>query len=123
MQLLGRFNWWAPRPLRALVGRGQPAARPAPQRPGPGLEHLEVTRYCDWRHSAVLAALVGVLDGDEPDRGTAIKLFRFVRDEILYEFGPWGVTASETLERRGGTCTNKANARVALLRAAGIPAA
>jgi RND superfamily putative drug exporter len=123
MQLLGRFNWWAPPPLRALAGRGRTPAAPAPQPPGPGLEHLEVTRYCDWRHSAVFAAVAGVLDGDESDREAAVKLFRFVRDEILYEFGPWGVTASETLERRGGTCTNKANALVALLRAAGIPAA
>ena len=82
-----------------------------------------MTRYCEWRHSVVLAAVAGVLDGDETDREAAVKLFRFVRDEILYEFGPWGVTASETLERRGGTCANKANVLVALLRAAGIPAA
>ncbi|MDQ3357003.1 MAG: transglutaminase-like domain-containing protein [Actinomycetota bacterium] len=52
-----------------------------------------------------------------------MRLYRFVRDEIPYAFGPWGVRASQTLAQGTGTCTNKANLLVALLRAAGIGAA
>jgi hypothetical protein len=53
----------------------------------------------------------------------AVAVFEFVRDEVLYTFGAWGVPASATLERRTGMCTNKSNLLVALLRRAGIPAA
>ena len=81
------------------------------------------TRYCDWDHRSIQAVLAQVLDGGGSERAAAVKLFRFVRDEVLYAFGPWGVTASATLARREGTCTNKNNLLIALFRAAGIPAA
>jgi hypothetical protein len=81
MQVLGWLNSGAPGPLRALAGRTQAPVLSAPQRPGHGLKHLEVTcycghglkhlevtRYCDWRYPAGLAAVAGVLDGDEQDR-------------------------------------------------------
>ncbi len=57
------------------------------------------------------------------EREAAVRLFDFVRDEIPYRFGPWGLCASETLARGEGSCTNKANLLVALLRAAGTAAA
>jgi hypothetical protein len=125
MCLLGRFNWWAPQSMRALIPgakrRALPAAAPAPQ--GPGAEYLAPTRYCDAGHPAIVAALREIVDGREDEREAAVELFCFVRDHVRYEFGPWGQTASDTLALRAGTCTNKANLLVALLRAAGIPAA
>jgi hypothetical protein len=122
MCLLGRFNWYAPRWIRALA----PAAtRPSPTAEGrrPGGAYLAPTRYCDTGHPAIRGALREILDGGEDEREAAVKLFQFVRDEVRYEFGPWGRAASETLASRTGTCTNKANLLVALFRAAGIPAA
>ncbi|MQA75541.1 MAG: MMPL family transporter [Solirubrobacterales bacterium] len=117
MRLLGRLNWWCPRALswaRPTLAQGPP--------PPPPAEALSQTRYCDAKHPAV-RALAGELTAELTGRAAAARLFRWVRDEVPYAFGPWGVPASTTLAERAGTCTNKANLLIALLRAAGIPAA
>jgi transglutaminase-like putative cysteine protease len=83
---------------------------------------LASTRFCDWAHPAIREAAYEASRGASSDRAAAIQLFRFVRDRVLYMFGPWGLPASATLARRAGTCTNKNNLFVALARAVGIPA-
>jgi hypothetical protein len=80
-------------------------------------------RYCYWREPAVLACARSLVDDGMPPTERATALFRFVRDEVRYAFGPWGVPATETLAAREGVCTNKSNLLVALFRAAGVPAA
>jgi transglutaminase-like putative cysteine protease len=80
-------------------------------------------RYCDRGHPSIRAAADRVLEPGLPEREQAVRLFRFVRDEVRYFFGPWGVRASETLASREGTCSNKNNLFIALLRSVGIPAA
>lgn len=86
-------------------------------------EYLARSGYCDYDHPSIREALDRILDGHEPTRKAAVKIFNYVRDEVHYTFGPWGVPASATLEQREGTCTNKNNLFVAMLRAIGIPAA
>jgi hypothetical protein len=49
-------------------------------------------------------------------------LFEWVRDAVEYRLGLYRHTASETLAQRWGSCSNKANLLVALLRALGVPA-
>ena len=83
---------------------------------------LASTRYCDWQHPAILAAARATCRDAISERAAAVHLFRFVRDRVLYTFGPWGLPASATLARCQGTCTNKNNLFVALARAVGIPA-
>ncbi len=56
------------------------------------------------------------------DRELAVALFYFVRDRVVYRLGNWNQTASQTFAHKSGTCTNKANLLVALLRIGGIPA-
>jgi transglutaminase-like putative cysteine protease len=85
-------------------------------------EWLAPTRYCDWHHPAIRRVAAEVTSGAGSERAAAVRLFRFVRDHVLYTFGPWGVPASHTLAHREGTCTNKNNLLVALLRAIGIRA-
>ena len=85
--------------------------------------HLRATRYCDCAHPDVRRVAADVAAGAASERDAAVRLFDFVRDEVRYFFGPWAVRASRTLAQREGTCTNKANLLVALLRAAEIPAA
>lgn len=123
MRVLGRWNWWSPRWLYTLTARPRRTPPPSTLSLGPGPEYLAVSRHCDWRNPAVYAALAQALEGDEADRTAAVKLFRFVRDEVAYEFGPWTLSASSALQGRRGTGSTKANLLVALLRAAGIPAA
>lgn len=80
------------------------------------------TYYCNFKHP-LITQLARRLTADCPDKKTtAVKLFYWVRDNVLYRVGDWNRRASETLIERGGSCTNKANLLVALLRAAGVPA-
>jgi transglutaminase-like putative cysteine protease len=91
--------------------------------PSPASAALAVTAYCDHDHPSIKHALAGLSHGAADERAIAQAAFRFVRDEVPYTLGPWGVAASETLRERAGMCTNKANLLVALLRSAAIPAA
>jgi transglutaminase-like putative cysteine protease len=85
-------------------------------------EYLAPTKYCD-RDDASLTRAATAIGRGRTERDAAVRLFRFVRDEVRYAFGPWGIPASSTLARRFGTCSNKSNLLVALFRARGIPAA
>jgi transglutaminase-like putative cysteine protease len=135
MRLLGRWNWWAPAPLRRLRARAapleprpvvaaEPRLRPGDPRPVTPAQALMVTRFCDHEHPAIHDALARVrADAAPGEESLAVAAFDFVRDHVRYAFEPWGTTASDTLAHRQGTCTNKANLLIALLRAAGIPAA
>jgi hypothetical protein len=90
----------------------------------PGMDaFLAPSRYCDCDHPWVATATSRAVRGARSQRAAAVRIFRFVRDEVLYMFGPWGVEASHTLQERRGTCTNKNNLLIAMLRRAGIPAA
>lgn len=86
-------------------------------------EFLADGRYCNWRDPTIVACARSVTEGIASPTGRAIALFRFVRDEIRYAFGPWGIPASVTLAAHEGVCTNKSNLLVALFRAADVPAA
>ena len=83
---------------------------------------LGATRFCDLSDPEIVCLAEG-LRRNSGDRETAIAVFGYVRDAIAYEVGNWQRTASQTLRRGRGTCTNSANLMVALLRSLGIPAA
>jgi len=85
--------------------------------------YLATTAFCDLDHPDIQALAEELAADDAQPRATAVRMFEWVRDEIPYFFGPWGVTASHTLHERAGTCTTKSNLLVALLRAIRIPAA
>ena len=125
MRLLGGANWWAPRFLRRLVSppERRPLLRPSDPRPAEGAEFLTSTRYCDSAALTIRALSQHLTRDAASEREAAARLYRFVRDEVPYAFGPWAMRASQTLAHGTGSCTNKANLLVALLRAAGISAA
>jgi len=82
---------------------------------------LRATRFCDVSNPEIVCLAAG-LRRSSGDRDTAVAVFGYVRDAIAYEVGNWQRTASQTLGRGRGTCTNSANLMVALLRSLGIPA-
>lgn len=84
---------------------------------------LKETEYCDFNHPEVQKVAHEIGATFDTDRDKAIALFYWVRDNVLYRVGLWNRKASETLYEREGTCTNKANLLVALLRANNLPAA
>lgn len=85
-------------------------------------DFLKETKYCDFNNSEIGKLAHKIAYGYENQKDKATAAFYWVRDNILYRVGAWNRKASETLEEREGTCTNKANLLVALLRALGIPA-
>lgn len=83
-------------------------------------EYLRQTMYCDCEHSEIRAKTRELEGKDETE--TAINVWNFI-SLIPYRFDFWNIKASETLAKWRGMCTNKANLQIAILRAAGIPAA
>lgn len=82
-------------------------------------DYLSATQYCDIHHPLVKAKAELLSRSSAKD--TAIAIWDFI-SLIDYRFDFWNVKASETLEKKQGMCTNKANLQIALLRANGIPA-
>jgi len=83
---------------------------------------LKETEYCDFSSPEIKKVALSFKKKYSNEKELAVALFYFVRDNILYRLGLWQKKASETLGEGKGTCTNKANLLVALLRACGIPA-
>jgi hypothetical protein len=82
------------------------------------------SKYCDVSHPSIQELAQRLTGGVVGEVSRARVIFEWVRDEIRYVIPhDWSMTASETLAARIGSCTNKANLLVALLRAVGIPAA
>lgn len=85
-----------------------------------GEAFLRATRFCDVPDPDITRLALALQRGTRRD--SAVAVFGYVRDEIAYEVGNWQRTASQTLRRGRGTCTNAANLMVAILRCLGIPA-
>ncbi|MEV4431478.1 transglutaminase family protein [Streptomyces sp. NPDC049555] len=84
---------------------------------------LEGTRFCDSTSAPIARTAADVTAGAADDREKAVRLFRWVQDEIQYAIlHDWSRTASQTLLQRRGSCSNKANLLCAMLRAQRIPA-
>ncbi|MCM8822511.1 MAG: transglutaminase family protein [Candidatus Omnitrophica bacterium] len=83
-------------------------------------EFLKPTKYCDI-DSEEIKDYVKKL-GCKTDIEIASAIFAFVRDGIKYRFDYPSTLASKTMEKKSGTCFNKANLQIALLRKAKIPA-
>jgi hypothetical protein len=86
-------------------------------------EFLKETEFCDFSHPTIQKLSHEICGKLDNDRDKAVALYYWVRDNILYRIGIWNRKASETLWEMEGTCTNKANLLIALLRANNIPAA
>jgi len=77
---------------------------------------------CDV-HSEVVQKLARSIAEQAPDtRQRAVLAFVHAQNAVLYRVGIFGDMASESLQRGYGSCSNKANVLVALLRALRIPA-
>lgn len=85
-------------------------------------EWLGATEFCDHEHPRIRALAAVLTRGACDSREAARALFYWVRDNVRYTVGLQAERASETVQRRQGACSNKANAFVALLRASAIPA-
>ena len=76
---------------------------------------------CDCDHPAVAALSLELVGRCTSVAEAAASVRAWVREHIVYTLQDKSDLASQTLAKREGMCTNKANLQVALLRAAGIP--
>lgn len=83
---------------------------------------LQPTKYCDCNSPNIKNIAYKITYSCKSEEEKAKVLFNWVKENIKFEFGYWGVKASEVLKRKGGMCTNKANLLITLLRAVKIPA-
>jgi len=81
-------------------------------------------RLVDIEHPLVQELAKNLTAEKDSRQGKLKRIFRFVRDDILFGFPPEGdfVKASQTIERGYGQCNTKGILFLALSRAAGIPA-
>jgi transglutaminase-like putative cysteine protease len=89
--------------------------------PGTVSTYLSPTTFCDFEHESIRAAAARLSEGAASAAELARAAFYFVRDEVRYSLGLTQDRASDTLLRRRGSCSHKANLFVALLRALGVP--
>jgi len=85
-------------------------------------EFTEETKFCDFTNPDIQKISHEITASSLSDKEKSEKLFYWVKENIKFEFGYWGIKASDVLTRRTGMCTNKANLLIALLRAVSIPA-
>jgi hypothetical protein len=80
------------------------------------------TKFCDFNNSNIKEIASKIASLYSSDNEKAEGFFYWVKENIKFEFGYWGIKASDVLSRRVGMCTNKANLLIAFLRSQNIPA-
>lgn len=84
---------------------------------------LEASDFCEVNSPIISHMSKSIMKSCLSDEERTIRSFYWVRDQITYYLGLRAHTSTETMAFRQGSCSNKANLLVALLRNAGIPAA
>jgi transglutaminase-like putative cysteine protease len=82
---------------------------------------LADTRFTDFSSDIIKRAAQNITFGCHNDKERAMRIFYWIRDNIVYKIGLYKHTASETLLAGYGSCSNKANLFSALTRSIGIP--
>ncbi|MFX0108181.1 MAG: transglutaminase family protein [Candidatus Hodarchaeota archaeon] len=85
-------------------------------------QFLKPTELCDWDNPDILRKAKDVTRESKSQKEAALKIFYFVRDEIVFSINNSKTKASQALRKGFGDCGSKTNLHVALLRASEIPA-
>ena len=85
-------------------------------------EYVSPTEFCDCDSEEIKQKAEELTKDANSPKEAAMKIFNFVRDQILFAASRTDVKASKTLKDKNGFCVTKTNLQVALLRAVGIPA-
>ena len=83
---------------------------------------LKKTVFCDCDNPKIFDLAFKLTQGCVNQKEKTVRLFEYVKNKYKYAFGPWDLSASQTVDLNCGMCTTKANLLVALLRASGVPA-
>ncbi|MET0553033.1 MAG: transglutaminase-like domain-containing protein [Vicinamibacteria bacterium] len=94
-----------------------------PHEPPEAAACLAASALCDFDHPLVAERARRLAAGAADPVEAAVRVYRFVREEIAFGFDTWVTPASETLAKGFGMCSNKAILGTALYRSLGLPAA
>jgi hypothetical protein len=86
--------------------------------------YLDSTQLIDSDAKIIRLTTADLTQGAKSNRDKAIRIYRFVRDEIQFGFASafYEMKASQVLKAKVGFCNTKSTLFIAMLRAAGIPA-
>ena len=85
------------------------------------LPFLIPTTICDADNTTVVDAARSLVPAGISVREKAILIRAWIRENIKYTLDDKKAKASDTLAKREGMCTNKANLQIAMMRAVGVP--
>ena len=85
-------------------------------------EYLKPTELCDCDNVELQRKAKEIIKDAANPKEAAVKIFYFVRDQILFGLDYPNAKASHTLKKGIGFCFNKPNLQIALLRAVRIAA-
>jgi transglutaminase-like putative cysteine protease len=85
-------------------------------------DFIRETKFCDLTSPNIQKIAQEITKSGVSDSEKSESLFYWIKENIKFEFGYWGIKASNVLNRKRGMCTNKANLLIALLRLVKIPA-
>ncbi|MBI9106152.1 MAG: transglutaminase family protein [Spirochaetales bacterium] len=84
-------------------------------------DFLQPTIFCDFNHPDILSLAESLSGTSQNETETAIAVYHFVRDGILFKNVSPAQRASDVLAAGEGNCFAKAKLQISLLRACGIP--
>lgn len=85
-------------------------------------QFLKPTELCDCDSPSILKRAEEVTGKSKTQQEAALRIFYFIRDEIVFSINDSKTKASQALKKGFGDCGSKTNLHVAFLRASGIPA-
>lgn len=84
-------------------------------------DYVNPTELCDCDCAEIKQKAEELTKDASSPKEAAMRIFNYVRDQILFAVGRTDVKASTTLKEGKGYCVTKTNLQIALNRAIGIP--
>lgn len=84
-------------------------------------EYLITTELCNYENDEINKKAQELTEDSNSLKESALSIFTFVRDQVLFGVDLPYTKASDTLKKGFGHCVTKTNLQIALLRAVGIP--
>ncbi len=84
-------------------------------------DYLVSSPLCDSYNPVLIQKAQDLTKNLLNDKEKAIKIFYFLRDQILYKINPFFKSASDILQMGYGDCVSKSHLQIAMLRSIKIP--
>ncbi|MEZ4870685.1 MAG: transglutaminase family protein [Bdellovibrionales bacterium] len=86
------------------------------------LPYLNSTEFCDSDNDQIRDLARVITRRAKNEKEAAIEVFEWVKERLVYRVGLYKEPASVSIQKMAGSCSNKANVFVALMRSLNVPA-